>query len=240
MDLINTALPKWPQMLVTGKPVTIAQAKDIIFRTDDFLTTFSSYSGGNDHRFKERYRRDAGLDRFDKNPHNHDSPEFYQHFQAEHKAQGELNNALGIVQTEYVHNSWASTAYIHGPYGWCNPTGAIRYFDNIGKWPDVAEVLTDWTLLAKSFPYIDLTATLMSGEHCEEHIVPLVSIRVVNGTAELIPGTIEPHEHQNTSRGMFDADDLMRPDRERGLPMAWYKEFAEKVRTAAAESLIVT
>ena len=44
-------LPKWSQMIVTGKNVTVEQAKDIIFRTDYFLTDPSKYSAGNDDQF---------------------------------------------------------------------------------------------------------------------------------------------------------------------------------------------
>ena len=44
-------LPKWPQMIVTGKRVTVDQAKEIIFRTDSFLSDASDYSGGNARNF---------------------------------------------------------------------------------------------------------------------------------------------------------------------------------------------
>ena len=49
IELKNMRLPKWPHMVVWGTPVTQEQAKDIIFRTDAFLTHMSSYAGGNNH-----------------------------------------------------------------------------------------------------------------------------------------------------------------------------------------------
>lgn len=49
------SLPKWPQMIVTGKPVTIDQAKEIIFRTDSFLTSSDEFAGGNNREFNEWY-----------------------------------------------------------------------------------------------------------------------------------------------------------------------------------------
>ena len=64
-DLLNLGLPKWPQMMVTGKHVTLEQAKEIIFRTDPFLVDTSKYSGGNAHEFNAWYRKEAGLDLFE-------------------------------------------------------------------------------------------------------------------------------------------------------------------------------
>jgi hypothetical protein len=53
--LSSGSLPKWPQMIVTGKPVTVENAKDIIFRTDSFLTSSDEFSGGNNKEFNDWY-----------------------------------------------------------------------------------------------------------------------------------------------------------------------------------------
>ncbi len=57
IEPLNIALPKWPQMIVTGKPVTIHQAKDIILRTDSFLTDSYEHAGGNNQEFNDWYRK---------------------------------------------------------------------------------------------------------------------------------------------------------------------------------------
>jgi hypothetical protein len=61
IDYLNIDLPKWPQLLIVGDPVTIEQAKDIIFRMDPFLTDTYHLSGGNDRIFNQQYRTQAGL-----------------------------------------------------------------------------------------------------------------------------------------------------------------------------------
>lgn len=60
-ELLNLGLPKWPQMIVTGQSVTVDQAKNIILRTDSFLTDPYKWSGGNNHKFNTKYREMAGL-----------------------------------------------------------------------------------------------------------------------------------------------------------------------------------
>lgn len=44
---------KWPQMLTTGEKLTVDQAKEIIRRTDDFFSSLSEFSSGNDHNYRE-------------------------------------------------------------------------------------------------------------------------------------------------------------------------------------------
>ena len=47
-ELFNKGLPKWPAIVVKGKPVTEDQAKEIIIRTDSF------YFGCNDRAWESK------------------------------------------------------------------------------------------------------------------------------------------------------------------------------------------
>lgn len=234
-QLLELGLPKWPQMLVTGRSVTVEQAKEIIFATDRFLTDPYPYSGGNAHDVTKWYRKTAGLDRFD----DDNSPDF-------HTPEGEIwwqrrmrwinlvDERLDHLPTEYVRNRWASCAFIWGPHGWCSPKGEIKYLDNVGKWPDICTVLEDWQRIAERFPYLDLTATLMSGEDGDEDAEPVVNIRVERGLAELQEPDITPHlENGVRPRRNWDSMGsltLLNSGRELGLPENWYREFAARVR----------
>lgn len=209
-------LPKWPQMRVSGKSVTIDQAKDIIFRTDSFLTSVCQYSGGNNQEFNENYRKSAGLSVED--------------FELEKL----IRAKLGILDLYFLENNHASTCYAGGPKGWCWPDGRIYFSANVGKWPNTIALQEEWQAIAEAFPYLDLNATFMSGEYCEEGIVPLVNIRVLNGKATICEPDLSVHgdltfNHSKETESEFDK--FSTPLFGIGLPTEWYDEYAEIVRS---------
>lgn len=235
-ELLNKGLPKWPQMIVTGKSVTSDQALDIIFRTDSFLTDCDEWSGGNAKDFNNWYREIAGLNNF-RIENSGDSTDF-KLLRPFWDKREQFLNTIGFINTNYVHNSWGSCAFVFGPHGWCHPNGKIQYSDNIGKYPSVEEVLEDWTKLAVAFPYLDLNVTLMSGEDGEEFKFPVVNIHVVDGNATLEEPNIGVHAPSEELLGgrlkLMDAVykiSFMEPvSRECSLSKPIYKMFAKKVR----------
>jgi hypothetical protein len=179
-ELMNVELPKWPQMLVKGSCINPDQAFDIILRTDEFLTSTYKYSGGNNHEFNQWYRDISNLWMYEDDV----------------DVQRELRAKLGFIYTEYVCNEWASCSFIYGGHGWCNSYGHIYYEDNIGKWPKVSEVVNEWTLIAKAFPYLNVVISLMSGERSEENNHALVNIRVKQGRVYLRRPNATIHQYQ--------------------------------------------
>lgn len=202
-------LPKWSQMFVSGKPVTIEQAKDIIFRTDHFLTDSYEYAGGNERAFNVAYRKKAKL-----NTIEHDR-----------NKQLQLRSSIQFVYTDFVVNDWASSAFIGGPHGWCSPSGQISFVDNVGKWPTISKLYDDWSIIAEAFPYLDLNVTLIHGELYAVDADPVVNFRVVDGTVTVeTPNlTVHPEAVLDLVEAPYTFPD------ELGLPTTWYNEFAEKV-----------
>ena len=195
-------LPKWPQMIVTGKSVTKEQAWDIILKTDDFLTASNEYAGGNYDQFTKAYQQDTKLNHLDWN------------------ATKELRKSIGFVDSAFVYNRWASSSFVYGPAGWCKPNGEIQFCHNVGKWPEVEEILNDWSLIASAFEYLDLNVTIMSGESCEEESTPLINIKVSNGVAVLEEANSNVHpEFDMTKYYVFDFSNSRR---ELGLPDEFY------------------
>lgn len=227
MNFFNIYLPKWPQMRVAGQSVTEEQAFDIILKTDTFLTDPSKCSGGNAVEFNAAYREKSGLSRMTT------------HLKNMYELQDELVGRLQI-RTEYVCNEWASCCYVHGAHGWCHPNGIIFYEDNIGKWPTVEEVYNEWCLIAKTFPYLELVATLMSGESCEEDTVPLVNMLVKDGTVNLSEGDLSVHSvygdlpfrecEVESMLSRLIKGELKKENLELGLPSEWYDRYAEIVK----------
>jgi len=125
-ELMSRGLPKWPQHYVTGVPVTVEQAKEIIRRTDTFFE--GGGYGGNNHKFNRRIRTLLGMPPdFMDEPKKQETPEetaaYWVRRDQMHQA---FRERWRPVSTEYVHNSWVSCAFIGGPHGWCHPDGQIR------------------------------------------------------------------------------------------------------------------
>lgn len=216
------SLPKWPQMYTTGKPVTVDQAKEIIRRTDTFFTGY----GGNDHEFVSRAKamfkfvEYVDLERY--------SYEEYRAYIDTWLAKWQY------VETGYVHNSWISCAFVGGPHGWMSPTGEIGFTDNVGKWPSADTILSDWSLLAAAWPFLDVGVTLMSGEDCEADKKPVISFQVKDGAVTVfLPGETNVHEghpvphHRDDSAAMLSVILLSPAQREHGISPAWLADWAK-------------
>ena len=211
---------KWPQMVVTGKRLSARRAKDIIFRTDTSLTSFSEYSWGNNHEWQSWAMKTLGFDLLkDKDG------------KTEWDVVNEVREKLGIVRTDYVHNTWAASAFIGGPHGWCHPDGKILFTDNIGKWPNLSKVIEDWEKLQDAFPYIDVAGTLMDKESSEDDRQPIISFLVKKGKIEFTTDHDGIHPE-------FEKEDPMEtlianwgsPNREQGLPDSWIVELGKKTK----------
>lgn len=232
--MLQPTLPKWPQMIVSGKSVTIDQAKEIIFRTETFFTEASPYSGGNCHDFNRKYRDSAGLNAIQVLRNSPDGARTWT--DVDWDRQDYLRRQLGVVLTRYVNNDWASSSFVGGPHGWCHPDGTIAFLDNVGKWPSLAEIVEDWTDIVNAFPYLDLHVTLMSGESGDPEAQPLVNIRVVDGRVTVEEPDLTVHVGVVLTRPDPEAETAMWIARVRnsynelGLLMSWYEEFAERVK----------
>ena len=243
-EAFSRGLPKWPQLKLTGECVTEAQAKDILARTDSFVTGLSEYCGGNNKRWNEWALGVLGF-----------APlfEFSKHCYGEDRIEGfsnvyygvleDIRKELQFVSTEYVNNSWMSSAFIFGPHGWCSPQGVLAYSDNVGKWPSVEEVYNDFKTIVKAFPYVNLTATLMSGEGCEDETHPVVTF-VVRGGRVAMTDEHEAHHHKTVMPDRSDAamEEQMKSlmfsnSREQGVPQAWIVEMGDKFRPVTTQAL---
>lgn len=250
-------LPKWPATFITGKSVTVEQAKEIIFRTDTSVRRAGNWSiGGNDRRFKAHLEKLFGWDalealhtEFDRVSKEYREAEQVPLFNplADMKSPWDIGSEwaekMGMISTEYISNSFLSSAYIGGPHGWCNPDGRIHFENhNIGKWPSVEEVVKDWETLVAAFPYLDLVCTLYNAESSEDHGVPVCSIIVKDGKVEVHSPDVSLHGHEPNHRFEMNMGAIMALSHgnyrgEQGWPTGWAEEFAVKSKAVMAELL---
>ena len=238
-ELRDRGLPKWPQMWTTGKPVTSEQAKEIIRRTDSF---FYYMGGGNDRKYNRRVKEALGmpLDSLDLERGERELPWAEEWWVSE-----EWKSNWEFIETEYVRNSWISSAFIFGPSGWCHPDGSIGFVDNVGKWPSIEDIEKEWQLLADAFPFLEIDVTLMSGESCEPESVPVVGLQVRNGLVTLVdPAEVKLHEGHDPAERGNSLDELPEVTAlttrmalgirsEHGLPWSWIQEWADNQKRKA-------
>lgn len=170
VDCNSLGLPKWPGLLVTGENITPAQAEQVILRTEQWY-------GSNEHAW-DNYLKDELTARG-----------FKVDTYGERRYVSPLQNVdKGCVPLGYLYNAQISSSWVGGAHGWCDWSGKIFSNNyNIGKWPSVLEVLNEWKEIARAFPFLDLTAQLLSGEIGEEDIVPVVNFRIKSGEAVAQP-----------------------------------------------------
>lgn len=215
-------------MVVTGQPIPVEEAKEIIRRTDSF---FGWLGGGNNRQYDDWVCDMLCVDL----KHLWDAKEDWHE---KHARQEFFFRRWRRIQTQYVHNSWLSSAFIGGPHGWCHPDGQIGYVDNVGKWPSIDDILKDWRKLARTFPFLDIGVTLYDREECEDGRHAVVSIAVSNGRAKLVdPLCVDVHAAHSPAtragevisatdafvRSMRNGDER----REQGIPDEWIYEWAQ-------------
>lgn len=166
MDLFDKPLPKWPQMIVTGKTISETDALEIIRRTDIFIAD-PKYNG-HDKEFSSRAIRILKYPDYD------------------YGMTKVWLKDWGFISLEYIYNDWINSSYAGGAHGWCHPDGTIGYAENIGKWPEIQEVFSEWKIIAEAFPFLELEVTLMNGEYCDQNIKPVVSFLIRNGSVEIV------------------------------------------------------
>ena len=233
-------LPKWPAVFITGTSVTPEQAKEINFRTDNNAQYISEYGFGNDRRFRERCQRLFGWQPVIKLQAKTYTPDRDPDAPSPWEISSAWAEEMGMLPTQYVTNDWLASCYIGGPNGWCHPDGTIRVEDkNYGKWPSVEEIVNDWDTLQEAFPFLDLVCTLYSGESCEDHAVPLVSIIVQNGAILVVEADLTLHQGETPQVHDINGslDHVMslafgNYRSERGWPEEWLIEFGARSRAA--------
>lgn len=146
MEFINRELTKWPRLLVAGASVTEDQASEILVRTDSWFLS------SNSHDWERTVYAAAGI-------------EITEHGWPAEDSLREFCARMGVLRLSYLTNSQIVSAWVGGAHGWCHWDGRIGCANyNLGKWPTTEEITDDWIAIAAAFPYLDLTAQLVTNE----------------------------------------------------------------------------
>jgi hypothetical protein len=231
-EFFDLDLPKWPALLVVGKPVTREQAMEIILRTDDL------YFSSNDRSFNKLL-----------NEYFYDIEVTDEYYGGENKSiakkinveendykliwdyKEQKNSEIKSLDLHYLSNSRIVSCWIGGAHGWCDWDGNIGTSNyNIGKWPSVGEVYNDWVKIAEEFPFLELTCQLQNSEAGDDDIiaVPVVEYRIKDGKVEMVNPT------ELIAQYKFDDEVMIKrfsdPHSERGCTIEMFKEAVDYVR----------
>ena len=231
-EFFNLGLPKWPALLVVGKPVTREQAMEIILRTDDL------YFSSNDHSFNKLLNEYFYDIEITDDYYGGESKAIAKKLNVEEKDyhpiwdyKEEKNSEIKSLNLSYLQNSRIVSSWIGGAHGWCHWDGNIGTNNyNIGKWPSVEEVYDDWKQIAEAFPFLELTSQLLNGEAGDDTIlVPVVEFRIKNGEVEMV----NPTELITESSDIDDSLMIKKfsdPYGERGCTIEMFREAVDYVK----------
>lgn len=182
---MNVELPKWPELLVTGKRITLEQADKVIVRT-----AWLHGLGCNDDRWTKTV--------FDAFKVKRTAPEpirrtYWTHrwprTNVDFNEWDRVAEELGVLDLNYLTNDQITSTSTDGPHGWVHWDGTIGTGRGclLGKWPEVGEVHEEWSRIAQAFPFLDLTAQLVTNRYSREDgmVEPLVTWTVANGAVEM-------------------------------------------------------
>lgn len=147
-------LIKWPQCVITGKKISIDQAREVLAKTDSMFV--DGYDGNHLDYNKKIYEIIGRPQMYYENKPK-DIMGLYHDIES-------FKEKRGMLHLEYLYNAQISSCYIYGTYGWCHPNGVIFYNKNIGKWPSWEEIHNECRMLAHSFPFLDMKVYLFNQE----------------------------------------------------------------------------
>lgn len=194
--LMNVGLPKWSALTVVGERITEEQAMEVLVRThrSQFFT--------NDKQWLAQVLKALGV--------HYSAVGKYPGYSYE--ALAAVLNELGVLDLRYLSNDRVMSAWIGGPRGWCDWTGAVGCGTyNIGKWPSIDAVHQEWTRIAEAFPFLELTTQLWNGAVMDLEqgsIEPVIEFQVHRGTVEMrlpttpiVPGVAGSTKYFGGERG---------------------------------------
>lgn len=259
----NRNLPKWPNLIIRGKPITVDQAKEVIFKTDNYF--YDSHKGFSNWATDRLtwYRDRAGLRMLDiygemvheaLDKRNEDgatqSLNDELNFPNLYSIHDRLTKALGVEKFEeeiqYVRNDLADSCYVGGANGYVDANGTISFDRNVGKWPSVEEIHNDFRIIAEEFPFLEMYASLYDAEQCERDEKPVnlvVSFIISNG--KVIIGDMDFNlDSYDSSLPDYGDDDEMEFLKNNilngtgscGIPEEWFYEFADRVKDTMVSS----
>lgn len=182
-ELFNKELPKWPALIVVGKPVTKQQAMAINVMTDRF--SFCS----NDREFEKQIHKliydvdESWSDLTDALKEKHKTD-----FSGTCGIKESISKKYGALELNYMSNSRIVSSWIGGPHGWCNWDGTIGTNNyNIGKYPSVQDVYEDCVKIAEAFPFLEMKVQLLNQEAGEDErpTEAVIEYSIANGNIDM-------------------------------------------------------
>jgi hypothetical protein len=167
------SFPMWAGFLVKGEPVTELQRAEILFRTSDFETwcndtdwveTIQNHLYTRRPERNRRYQRQPPWDVYE--------TEFHERYQ--------------ILDLKVLHNYRIMSPCWEGSRGWCGWDGTVGCNSYNLDRVSAGDLMADWILIAKTFPYLKLRSQILNKPVELAHKCrPLVEFVVADGKVDI-------------------------------------------------------
>lgn len=170
-------------MIVSGNSITKEQARDIILSTGLDMLNLSRYIRSSDSAdLLYKYNTVA-------NKILLDSVILY-HREIIDLIMDKLKILLNDLNLEFLYCTTLDRSYNDD---WCRLDGTILTIKSIGSYPSVSDVLNEWKLIARTFPYLNLNVSMYEDVEKFSNDCGIFNINVNNGVAKLCKPDIHVH-----------------------------------------------
>ena len=239
-DILDRDLPKWPHMILKGNKITSEQAKDIIFKCDNWFTETTLPHSNVPRNILKEYRKQSGLSELDnisEHMSKNQSDDKFRHNIRLWELMEKLQTHIKAIDLEYVRCDMADSHYIGGANGTVDSHGNVFFDRNIGKWPSTKEVYNELKVLVDAFPYLEFCAALYDAEKCQRDEISVKQvIGFIAKNQEVIITNIDLGLDMYTSNDDFEIDQVLSGNGSCGIPDQWFLDYADIIKNALNET----
>lgn len=136
--------------------------------------------------------------------------------------------ANGVFECLELTNSWISAS--DAPGGWCAPDGGMKSIMSGFRWPRRDALLNDASRIAKQFPHIKFTATVLDTGGYPHNPTPVWEVHVDDGAVSARTPRIG--ERLNSTIAHMYLEFITPPPRQyipaRAIPEAWLDTWKDQ------------
>lgn len=184
----DMVIGKWTKMYLVGKQVTQEQAKDIISRTDKFITGVSlfPYNTKRHEWINSVLGYTNIISHWDASNEFNDDPITWEHEDVIDKSKERVYESLGLIELDFFQSNYYADNITSTQSNWIHLDGNIFYEGPVsGCNVTIYDLYVNLEKLAKAFPYLELNIDVEEDiEEDDENSFPMhcfVTFIVRNG-----------------------------------------------------------
>lgn len=168
-----------PIIRIKGNPITVGQARELIYRTCPYFTNFGDPTDDVDAELAYHYQQRAGkqllldfIAKLDSNPLNQSRWLVI--------TTDTIRMRTAFVGTQYASNNWGS----NNSGGWCDCGGTVVGSSEVDRDSyDLRTIVSDWQLIAQAFDFLHAELTINDGIYIHYCLIDKGKLSIVESVA---------------------------------------------------------